>query len=316
MLYKNTFKLIFSNTSLIWKILFYIIIAGLIVGGLSLLTALPIIQVLVNEKFFDIISEMYTKFLSNLDLQGLIQRIGDLSVKFLDIINENIGQILLSVFGFGFVFFIIGSIILKSYSMPVGVCLYYYMSSNTKQPFMNAFASSFKKNILFQLVSLLILLPVNCIVYYLLLYSFRLFSYGGLFIIISPFVILFGFAVIMSLKHTILCGWLPGMVVRNKGVFSGLAEAMLVPKRRFAQTFGNAFALELTAIFLNVFGAVFTYGVGLILTIPFTILMYSTFGMVAYYSANGQKYYLDPYNVMAPKTMEYTDKLGNQKYIV
>jgi len=316
MLYKNTFKLLFSNAGLIWKILFYIIVAGLIVGGLSLLTALPIIQVLVNEKFFEIISEIYSKFLSNLDLQGLILRIGDLSVKFMDIINDNIGKILLSVFGFGFVFFVIGSVILKSYSMPVSVCLYYYMSSNTKQPFMNAFASSFKKNFVFQLVSLMILLPINCIVYYLLLYSFRLFSYGGIFIFISPFIILFGFAIIMSLKHTILCGWLPGIVVRNKGVFSGLNEGMIIPKRRFGQTFGNAFALELTAIFLNVFGAVFTYGVGLIVTIPFTILMFSTFGMVAYYSANGQKYYLDSYNVMAPKTMEYTDKLSNQKYIV
>ena len=90
MLYKNTFKLLFSNSGLIWKILFYIIVAGLIVGGLSLLTALPIIQVLVNEKFFEIISEMYSKFLSNLDLQGLILRIGDHSIKFMDIINDNI----------------------------------------------------------------------------------------------------------------------------------------------------------------------------------------------------------------------------------
>ena len=104
--------------------------------------------------------------------------------------------------------------------------------------------------------------------------------------------------------------------MKNKGVFSGLKDSMMILKRRFLQTYGNAFALVLTIVFLNVFGGVFTYGVGLIITVPVTLLLLSTFGMVAYYSASGQKYYLDPHNVMAPKTMEYTDTISNQKYIV
>jgi len=316
MLYKNTFKLLFSNANLIWKVILYLAIAGLIVGGLSLLTALPIVQVLVNERFFEIISEIYDNFLSNMDLQGLILRIGDLSVKFVDIINENMSRIFLSLFGFGFVFFILGSMIINFYSMPTSTCLYYYMSSNTKHSFLNSMASSFKRNIGYQLVSLFILVPLNFGIYYLLLYSFRLFRFGGFLVFVTPFIILFGYTILMSLKNTILCGWLPSIVVRNKGVFSGLKDAMMIPKRRFGQTFGNSFALVLTAVFLNVFGCVFTYGVGLIITLPVTILLFNIFGMVAYYSANGQKYYLDPYNVMAPKTMEYTDKLENQKYIV
>ena len=316
MLYKNTFKLLFSNASLIWKILFYLFVSTAVVLGLSLLTALPIVQVLVNESFFEIISDVYSNFLSNLDLQGLIIRIGDLSVKFVSIINDNISKILLSLFGFGFVFFMLGSIIINFYSMPANICLYYYMSSNTKQSFMNSMASSFKKNLLYQLIRLIIYIPLNFGIYYLLLYSFRLFRYGGFMTFASPFIILFGFALIESLKQTLLCGWLPGMVVRNKGVFAGLKEGMLIPKRRFGQTYGNAFALVLTVVFLNVFGGVFTYGVGLIVTVPVTIILFNIFGMVAYYSANGQKYYLDPYNVMAPKTMEYTDRLGNQRYII
>lgn len=316
MLYKNTFKLLFSNSNLIWKVVFYLIIAGVCVTGLSLLIALPIVQVLVNERFFEIISEIYDNFLSNMDLKGLILRIGDLSIKFVDIINENMSRIFLSLFGVGFVFLILGSIVINFYSMPTSNCLYYYMSSNAKHPFLNSMASTFKKNIVFQLVNLLFLVPINFGIFYLLIYSFRLFRFGGFLTFVSPFIVLFGYTLIMSFKTTILCGWLPSMVVRNKGVFSGLKDAMLVPKRRFGQTFGNSFALVLTTVFLNVFGGVFTYGVGLIITLPVSILLFNIFGMVSYYSANGQRYYLDSYNVMAPKTMEYTDKLENQKFIV
>ena len=181
---------------------------------------------------------------------------------------------------------------------------------------MNSFASSFKKNLSYQFTSLLFHLPINFGIYYLLLYSFRLFRYGGIIMFFSPFIILFGFSILMALKHTLFCGWIPSMVVRNKGAFAALKDSMIIPKRRFGRTFGNAFSLVITVVCFNMFGGIFTYGVGLIITIPVTILLYSIFGMVAYYSATGQRYYLDPYNVMAPKPVQYTDKLLNQKYIV
>lgn len=316
MLYKNTFKLLFSNAHLIWKILLYILIAGLVVGGLCLVTALPVVQVLINANFFEKITDVYQTFISSLDLKSLIMRIGDLSVKFVDIINSNISKIMLSIFGVGFVIMVLGTIVFKFYQMPTAVNLYYYMSSNTKHNYANSFASSFKKNFLYQIASFMFLVPINFGIYYLLLYSFRLFRLGGAFIVLSPFIILFGFCILMSLKYTLFCGWIPSIVVRNKGIFSGLKDSMIIVKRRFGQTFGNAFAIVLTSVFLNVFGGVFTYGVGLIVTVPVSLLMHSTFGMVAYYSATGQRYYLDPYNVMAPKPVQYTDKLHNQKYIV
>ena len=59
MLYKNTFKLLFSNANLIWKIALYLIISITVIFGLSLLTALPIVQLLINERFFERISNMY-----------------------------------------------------------------------------------------------------------------------------------------------------------------------------------------------------------------------------------------------------------------
>ncbi len=316
MLYKNTFRLMFSNGHLIFKIMLYFLISALIIGGLSFVVAIPIFNLLVNERFFARLDMVYSDFLSTLDLKALIMEIGICSEKLIAIVNENLANIFLSVLSFGFILFILGHILLNFYNMPTSIVVDYYMSSNTKLGFLSSMAQSFKKNISFVLVRLITVFPLNLGITYLFLYSLRLFKLGGAFIFVSPFIILIGYCLISSLKHTLFCGWLPAMIVKNDKVFAALKDGFVVPKRRFGQTFANSFAVVLTLIFLNVFGGVFTYGVGLIITIPVSLLVNNIFGLVAYYSATGAKYYLDPYNVMAPKTREYTDKFYDQRYII
>lgn len=316
MLYKNTFKLMFSNGHLIFKIMLYLLVALAIIGGLSFVVAIPIFNLLVNERFFMRIGEVYSDFIGTLDLKSLIMEIGTLAEKLIQILNENIATVFFSAFAVGLILFVLGKMVLNFYTLPSSIVVDYYMSSNVKQSMPSAFAQSFKKNILYQLASVVVLLPLNLGILYLLLFSLKLFKLGGAFIVVSPFIIIIGFTLLVALKNTIFCGWIPSLIVQNCGVFSALKDGFNVIKRRFSQTFANNIALVLTLIFLNVFGGVFTYGVGLIITIPVTILTINIFGLVAYYSANGQKYYLDAYNVMAPKTLEYTDKFNKQKYII
>ena len=59
MLYKNTFKLMFSNSNLIWKLLLYFLISLMFVVALAFVVALPIYNVLVAEGFFDSIKTIY-----------------------------------------------------------------------------------------------------------------------------------------------------------------------------------------------------------------------------------------------------------------
>ena len=55
---------------------------------------------------------------------------------------------------------------------------------------------------------------------------------------------------------------------------------------------------------------------GLLISIPASFLLYSTFGMVVTYESQGMRYYVDVYNVITPQKRELTDKLSNMKYIV
>ena len=133
---------------------------------------------------------------------------------------------------------------------------------------------------------------------------------------LAPFVAMFVFSFFSALTMTIFGGWIPAMIVKNKNVFGGLKECFRVMRRRFIYTFGSAFAMVLTLVFINVFGGLCTFGVGLIVTIPTTLVVVEIFNMVAYYTAIGQRYYVDTNNVCAPKRQEFTDKFNNHKYII
>ena len=316
MIYKNSFKLMFSNGNLIWKLLLYLVVALMVVLGLSFLVALPVFNVLSEGGLFKSISSAYTQFLEGLNIKQLIININEITIQFANIIVDNLTKILPSIILFIVVFFILGSVIIRFYQLPTAYVVNLYMNSNVKQGFMTSIFGNFGKAMKYMLAYLITILPINLVTFVGLLLSFGAFKLGGVYIILMPFVILISFTLITSLKITFFSGCLPAFVGTNNGVFKSLKHGFNTIKRRFFETFGNSIALVLTLIFINVFGGVFTYGVGLIITIPTTFVLLSIFNLVAYYSSNGQRYYLDSNNVMAPKTMELTDKLTDYKYLI
>ncbi len=316
MLYKNTFKLMFSNASMVWKLLIYFAIAFAFVAGLLFVVALPIYDVLVAEGFFESISSTYLDFITSLNLKVLLENVSGLATLFVDIITSNVTTLLLSIILFAFVCLILGGFLFNFYQLPTASVLNMYMSSNVKQGFMTNFFATIKRNFAFSSMYLITLLPIDIGIFLLLIYSFKLFALKGALLILAPFIIIIGITLLQSLKLTLFCGWAPAMVTKNKGVIGGLKSNFVVAKRRFWQTFGNAFALIITLIFINVFGGLCTFGVAIVITLPLSFLVTCIFGMVAYYMAIGQRFYVDPYNVIAPKTMEHTEKLHTQKYTI
>ena len=316
MLYKNTFKIMFSNSSLIWKLLLYFLIALMLVVGLAFVVALPIYRVLVAEGFFEAIRNTYLDFITSLNLKVLFENIFVLATDFFEIIVNNFSSLVVYIVLFLFILIILGGVLINFYNMPASSSVNMYMNSNVKQGFMTSFFAVAKNNLKYNLVYLLILLPINLAVIFLTLYSLKLFKMSGILLAFAPFIIIIGFTILNGIKTTLFCGWVPAMITQNKGVWAGLKNSFVVAKRRFIQTFANSVTLTVTIIFINVFGGLCTFGVALFITIPASFLLSCIFNMVAYYTAIGQRFYVDPYNVIAPKTLEHTEKIKNQKYIV
>ncbi len=284
--------------------------------GLGFALALPIYKTLVAEGFFEAVSDTYLDFVTSLNLKVLFENISVLSSGLINIISNNITSLILSLVLFSIFVIILGALLINFYQMPTSSVLNMYMNSNVKQSFMGNFFGTIKRNLGYSALYLVTLLPINFGIFALTIFSLKLFKLKGVLLIFSPFFIIVGFTLLQSLKMTLFCGWVPAMVTQNQNPARALKSNFVVSKRRFLQTFGNAFAVIITLIFINVFGGLCTFGVALLITIPASFLITNIFGMVAFYMSIGQRFYVDPYNVIAPKTIALTEKIHNQKYIV
>lgn len=315
MMYKNTFKLLLANFTKVWRVLLYVLVTGAITIGLAIAVGFPIYKVLLDRGIFVEFSDYYMEFINHLDLLGFFTNIGLWMERFVEVIIENISTLWLPITGLVLMFIVIGAILVSVYKFATTSCVNYYMNSSVNHNFGSALVSHFTKNIGFQILNLIILLPINLGIAYLVIMSLNMLTNANL-MFWAPFVAMAIFVVLNALKVTIFGGWIPAMIVKNKNVFSGLKECFRVMGRRFIYTFGSALAMILTLVFVNIFGGICTFGVGLIITIPATLVAIQIFNMVAYYTAIGQRYYVDATNVCAPKRQEFTDKFNNHKYIV
>ena len=62
------------------------------------------------------------------------------------------------------------------------------------------------------------------------------------------------------------------------------------------------------------FAILFTFGAGLLITIPVTSVLLTTFQMSAFYGCYGMRYYVDNATIVEPKRMGETERLSRIKY--
>ena len=105
MLYRNTFKILFSNGGLIWRVLFFLLCSVAVLVGIGALILTPIHRVLVSAGFFVMISDAYYEFLNAINLKELFVDIGDIIESFFAIILDNLGELLPYIILF--IFFIV-----------------------------------------------------------------------------------------------------------------------------------------------------------------------------------------------------------------
>lgn len=315
MMYKNTFKLLFANYSKVWKVFAYLLFAVAFTVGLAVACGFPIYNTLLKAGMFTELGDIYADFLNKLNLHVFIASVGEWVADFVGVIFSNIDTLLVYIILLAVVVFVFGSLIVGLYKFAYTDNINYFMNSSVNTPFTSALITNSGRNALYQLFNLLILQPINLSITILIVLALNFINDANI-LWLAPMAAVLIYSFLTSLKITLFGGWVPAMVVKNYGVIKGLKENFRVCTRRFFYTFSSAFALTLTVMFVNIFGGLCTFGVGLIFTLPASICAVCVFNIVAYYTNIGQRYYTDANNVCAPIRQEFTDQFNKHKYII
>ena len=316
MIFKNSIKILFSNFNIVWKTLLYLFIVFLISGLGIYLSLKPIYDLLASSGLIEAIRDIYTSFITSLNLAQFFVSCSDLISSIWFVITGNLSSIWLSIVCFLLVVFIFRTIATSLVIMANCECLHYYMGSMTRSSYFHEFGVTLGKNIRIQLCYYIVSLPIKLVIVGICFLECMLIGGGLLQSVFAVFLLVLTFVILVALKYTLLVTWIPTAVVMNYGIFKSLGTALKLSFRKFGRIFANAIGIVLVIYFVNTFLGLFTFFVGLLITIPASYLLYSVFGMVVVYDCQGMRYYVDVYNVISPAKKEKSDKLKQMKYIV
>lgn len=316
MIYKNTLKILLSNFDIVWKTIIYYIFVFAITIGLSFLCLNPIFKILEQSGFIENITNVYTNFLTNLNLTELLSQADDLILQFASILKNNLSVVWINFAGLGFVIVFLRAFLSNLTIMPACNSLHYYMGSMNKHGFYSSFKETFAVNFKVQLLYVLISLPIKLIFYFLCLLCLKLMGISFWFTLLSIVLLLALLCCFCAFKHCLFDGWVPTIVVMNYSIIDALKKNIKNTFRIFPRVFAGAIGVVSTIIIVNFFIGIFTFSAGLLVTVPFSYFLVSVFGMVVAYEGQGMRYYVDVYNVITPKKKEVSDKLKSMKFIV
>ena len=127
-----------------------------------------------------------------------------------------------------------------------------------------------------------------------------------------PFAFVIVPAIFMAFKETFNAGWAPAKVVYNQNIAKSYSIGMRAVLRRGAKVFSTAFIIYLLAIVLSMVLGLYA----IIIILPIISPLVHIFEMVAFFSSQGMRFYVDNDTILSPKKLEEVDKIEDAKYLL
>ncbi len=317
MILTDSTKLFVRNGTLVWKILPYMLISILVVCGIGVACCYPLIDELSQAGFFAQVGDIFSQTFMNFRIDELLGDISQLTISLFEIIAQNIATVLPLVIILAVIITLGGSFLINLSELAIADCLYGYMSSNSKFSFFCCFIKNLKKSMKLQLAKLLVVWPVDMLIIAVFVAMLYLFTFDiAILSFLTPFLIVLVLSLLIALRQTLFCMWAPCMIVRNSTVWGALRESFVGMAKNFSVIYSRQLVMTLLYIAGNIATCIFTASVGLLLTIPATLLFSNIMGQVCFFYINGLRFYAGEDEIISPKKREDWEHLNNLKDII
>lgn len=308
MMFKNSCKLLFANFSQVWKLLVYhILTIALCLGLLSVFYGDFIDYSTLAYKEAGLAEVWSTGTMYGTSFSNALTRVVNFFVLFFRFMF--VSSVEIGIY-FCFVAFIFFPILINIGKVVTCELLYGYMSACQKQSFTGTFLKTLKTSLVYSSLKALYALPFNFLVALGMWALTRVDS--GFFNYLLPYIFVVLSALLMALKEVFNAGWAPAKVVYNQNIFKSYGIGMRAVFRRGARVFSTAFVIYLLALVLSMVLGLYA----LIIILPIISPLVHIFEMVAFFSSQGMRFYVDNDTILSPKRLEEVDKIEDAKYII
>lgn len=308
MMFKNSCKLLFANFSQVWKLLVYHILSIAFCFGLLCVFYHDYIDIgtLAYEEA-GLKNVWSTGTMYGTSFANALTSVINFCISFLKIMfTTNVGK---GIYFIAIVFIVL-PILINIGKVVTCELLYGFMSACQKQSFVGTFLKTLKTSLVYSLLKTFYSLPFNALVVAGMWGLTRV--EGGFFVYLLPYIFVILSAILMAFKELFNAGWAPAKVVYNHNIFKSYRIGMRAVFRRGARVFSTAFIIYLLAIVLSMVLGLYA----LIIILPIISPLVHIFEMVAFFSSQGMRFYVDNDTILSPKRLEEVDKIEDAKYII
>lgn len=305
---KNAIRLSFLNIDKVWKLVLYrLVVWALIIGLMSpcfFMLSSAFNELMASEAVRDFaVSGVFYSGSITAICRALFTEIGS----FLNILVSNYTGVFVY---YTFLLFILLPTLMNMGKYTVNAMMYSYMSSHAKKGFCTSYIGSFGKAFVFglfrSLFNLVFNLSIFAIFYALIMVQNESFEY------VMPYIFILIASVVLTIKHLLVMGWAPSMIVCDKSSVKGFGFGIKTTFRRFGVSFASSFIVYLVS-----FIALLGFGVfSLIVIVPAFAVIVTMAEMIVFFGNHGMKYYIDSDTIIAPKKHEELDKINQIKFLL
>lgn len=303
----NAFKILINNSSVIYKSMFFKLIVASILCLIGYFIIANDVGYLVNSPqvhdFWNAILTTFNEFIkgNGVNTQLLPQAFDAIKI----MIRENAKELLTALLKVGgFVFLL--NLVERMCNYAVGVLTNDYMSALSKFSLVTRLFANFAKALLYSLIIVPLAMIFDAIVFAL---AILIVVEGIKVISIFAIIISIMFVVLaLSCKFALFSTFMPKIVDGKTTIGKAFIECFSLREKFFHMVGSYAFAIMIS-FYLNVSVAVFTLGVGLIISIPLTSVFIVLINFVDYYQLEGKRYYVSGEQVVTPRQMRKNAEL-------
>lgn len=316
MILRNTFKLMFTNFSLTYKIFLHRLVALLIALGVSGTVGASFLIYLKGINFAGFLTNEIAVMFENINLGNIFIAFKNITLKTIEVVSNLDKNLLINAIISISLFFVVYGLIASLSNLAVIDALNSNMSSKTKISYFKSMVGKSLKSICCTIIKFILSIPYIVCVGLIFYFGFRLYdSSVQILKVVIPAGMFLVFVIISSIHLVIFSAFEPSIIVNDKGIFSSLKINFNTTKKKFFRLLSNSLMLVFILTICNLLISVFSFFAGLIITLPITYLLIDLFKIISYYECNGMRYYVGD-TIRTPLRKCESDKINKLKYII
>lgn len=306
MKFKHTFHVFVDNFSVTYKLLLYRFIVGLISTFLTALIIYEFALDFINSQSFTTLWEGAQTFIKDLlygktdDLARISENVRKAFDELIILFNTKTGELFVSI-----LLIMIVQIVAKWLgglgNYAAAAVINDKMTLHADLPFFPTLIRNLKEaatyNAIYAPLSVLYDVAISAGMFY---FTFLLVN-SGMPVIFGIFLFALVLVGAFTVKMTFTADWLPAIIRGKKKQGEAFKYTFSRKGKSTFNIMSNFFVLILIILGLNVAALLFTFGVGVILTIPASYAIIITFELVNYYDREELKYFVDKNTIIKPK---------------